>query len=128
MTFAGFQSGQNLVEVYAGSDLFVFPSATETFGNVVLESLASGTPVVGAKAGGVKTIIQQGLTGHLCSQGDSKAFAAAITSLLVDEEKRDQMALAGRQYALEQSWNAIFDKLLKDYKGTLEQESLQELA
>lgn len=128
MTFAGYQSCQNLAEVYAGSDLFVFPSATETFGNVVLESLASGTPVVGANAGGVKTIIQQGLTGHLCAQGDAKAFAAAITSLLVDEEKRDQMALAGRQYALEQSWNAIFDKLLRDYKSTLAQESLQELA
>ncbi|KMJ57744.1 glycosyl transferase [Bacillus sp. LL01] len=128
MTFAGFQSGQNLAEVYAGSDLFVFPSATETFGNVVLESLASGTPVVGANAGGVKTIIQQGLTGHLCIQNDAKAFAAAITSLLVDEENREQMGLAGRQYALKQSWDAIFDKLLKDYKNTLAPDKLQELA
>ncbi len=128
MTFAGFQSGQSLAEVYAGSDLFVFPSATETFGNVVLESLASGTPVVGANAGGVKTIIKQGLTGHLCSPNDAASFAAAVTSLLMDEEKREQMSFAGRQYALEQSWDAIFGKLLNDYESALAPKTLQELA
>lgn len=128
MTFAGFQSGQSLAEVYAGSDLFVFPSPTETFGNVVLESLASGTPVVGANAGGVKTILQQGVTGHLCSQNDPKSFASAITSLLVEKEKREQMGFAGRQYALEQSWDAIFEKLLADYETALTPEKLQELA
>ncbi|QFT90287.1 GDP-mannose-dependent alpha-mannosyltransferase [Bacillus sp. THAF10] len=128
ITFAGFQSGDGLSEIYAGSDLFVFPSATETFGNVVLESLASGTPVVGADAGGVRTIIQQGVTGHLCKPKDVSSFAAAIHSLLSDHEKRDQMSIAGRQYALEQSWDAIFEKLLKDYESALMEEKLQGLA
>jgi glycosyltransferase involved in cell wall biosynthesis len=61
MTFTGYLKGQQLAEVYSASDLFVFPSPTETFGNVVLESLASGTPVIGADSGGVKNIIQDGV-------------------------------------------------------------------
>ncbi|ART77720.1 glycosyltransferase family 4 protein [Sutcliffiella horikoshii] len=128
MSFAGFQSGQNLAEIYAGSDVFVFPSPTETFGNVVLESLASGTPVVGANAGGVKTIINQGVTGHLCNQNDAVSFASAITSLIEDDEKREQMGYAGRHYALEQSWDTIFERLLQDYKAALEPQKLQILA
>ncbi len=128
MSFAGFQSGQNLAEIYAGSDVFVFPSATETFGNVVLESLASGTPVVGANAGGVKTIIKQGVTGHLCNQNDAVSFASAITSLLEDDEKREQMGYAGRQYAIEQSWDSIFERLLHDYQSALAPEKIQILA
>ncbi|MEA3320767.1 MAG: glycosyltransferase family 1 protein [Bacillota bacterium] len=128
MTFAGFQSGHNLAEIYAGSDVFVFPSATETFGNVVLESLASGTPVVGANAGGVQTIIKQGVTGHLCNQNDAISFAAAITSLIEDEEKREQMGYAGRHYALEQSWDSVFERLLHDYQSALTPQKLQILA
>src|SRR5699024_8475132 len=65
MTFTGFIEGLDLAHIYAASDLFVFPSSSETFGNVVLESLACGTPVIGTDAGGVKTIIQNGVTGWL---------------------------------------------------------------
>ena len=57
VTFTGYLQGEDLAEAYASSDLMVFPSATETFGNVVLESLACGTPVIGANNGGVKNII-----------------------------------------------------------------------
>jgi glycosyltransferase involved in cell wall biosynthesis len=128
MTLAGFQTGNGLAEVYAASDLFVFPSATETFGNVVLESLASGTPVIGANAGGVKTIIHEGITGHLCPEKDTKAFATAISNLLLNERKRHAMSAAGRQYALEQSWDAIFSRLLLDYQTVLVKENLQSLA
>ena len=69
VTFTGFLKGEELAEIYCTSDLFVFPSPTETFGNVVLEALASGTPVVGANSGGVKNIIHTEVTGLLCESG-----------------------------------------------------------
>ncbi|WP_417899241.1 glycosyltransferase family 1 protein [Bacillus haimaensis] len=128
MTFGGFRSGSELTEIYAASDLFVFPSATETFGNVVLESLACGTPVIGADAGGVRTIIENGVTGILCPEKNIEAFAGAIASLLHDSSLRKGMGLAGRQYALLQSWDAIFERLLSEYHLALQVEELQELA
>ena len=60
VTFTGYLQGVDLAEAYACSNMMVFPSATETFGNVVLESLACGTPVIGANSGGVKNIITDG--------------------------------------------------------------------
>ena len=63
VTFTGYLQGADLAEAYACSNLMVFPSTTETFGNVVLESLACGTPVIGANSGGVKNIITDGKTG-----------------------------------------------------------------
>ncbi|RLL47710.1 glycosyltransferase family 1 protein [Oceanobacillus piezotolerans] len=116
MTFAGFLSGQNLAEAYASSDLFVFPSATETFGNVVLESLASGTPVVGANAGGVSGIIQEDKTGKLAEEKNIESFTYAIQHLLLAEEKMKWMGKMGREYALTQSWDQIFATLLSEYE------------
>lgn len=127
MTFAGFRSGSELTEIYAASDLFVFPSSTETFGNVVLESLSCGTPVIGADAGGVRTILENGVTGILCPEKDIEAFSKAIASLLYDSSFRKEMGLAGRQYALLQSWDTIFERLLQDYRDALNEE-LQKLA
>ena len=66
ITFTGYLQSADLAEAYACSNIMVFPSATETFGNVVLESLACGTPVIGANSGGVKNIITDGKTGVLC--------------------------------------------------------------
>ena len=78
--FTGFLKGQDLAEIYSVSDLFVFPSRTETFGNVVLEALASGTPVVGANSGGVKNVIQSNVTGHLCESGKVDEFTQRLLS------------------------------------------------
>lgn len=82
MTFAGYITGEDLAEIYAAANLFVFPSATETFGNVVLESMACGTPVIGVNAGGVRTIIKDGVTGILCEEKDNDAFTEAIVRML----------------------------------------------
>lgn len=128
MTLTGFVEGTNLAQIYATADLFVFPSPTETFGNVVLESLACGTPVVGANAGGVKTIIQNGLTGLLCTEKDSVEFVHAITSLLAQEQKRKVMGENGKKYAKAQSWDSIFNNLLLEYDEVLEEETYRELA
>ncbi|MUK87651.1 glycosyltransferase [Ornithinibacillus sp. L9] len=119
MTFTGFLSGEELARVYSAADLFVFPSATETFGNVVLESLASGTPVIAANAGGVRTIIKDGVTGVLCDPKSVPDFASQITTLLLDERKRKIMQLNSREYARSQSWDAIFEQLLFEYKEVI---------
>ncbi|WP_249872879.1 glycosyltransferase family 4 protein [Oceanobacillus saliphilus] len=128
MTFTGFLTGEDLAQIYASSDLFVFPSATETFGNVVLESLACGTPVIGVNEGGVRSIIQQDVTGMLCNQKDSEGFVEAITALLADKNKMDMMGYQGRKYALTQSWDAIFGNLVAEYEALLVEEEYRVLA
>ncbi|KON86542.1 glycosyl transferase [Sporosarcina globispora] len=119
MTFTGYLTGQQLAEVYSASDLFVFPSPTETFGNVVLESLASGTPVIGANSGGVKSIIQNGVTGHLCKPGNAEDFSQSITNLLMNPKVRTQMGFDGREYALTQRWDGIFNNLIGQYEAII---------
>lgn len=121
MTFTGYLDGKHLAEAYAASDLFVFPSSSETFGNVVLESLASGTPVIGAKAGGVQNIIKTGLNGVLCKPGNAHEFSEAILQLLTNGELRQQMGRSGRNYALTQSWDRILNNLICQYTNVIQQ-------
>jgi glycosyltransferase involved in cell wall biosynthesis len=111
----GFVKGPELAELYAAADVFLFPSTTETFGNVVLEAMASGTPVVGANEGGVKDNLIHGKTGLLCPAGDAAAFAKAVHLLYEDASLRDSMSRAGRAYSLEQTWDRIFERLLDSY-------------
>ncbi|MEN2767006.1 glycosyltransferase family 4 protein [Ornithinibacillus xuwenensis] len=128
MTFAGFLTGTDLAHAYAAADLFVFPSSTETFGNVVLESLASGTPAVCANAGGVRGIIQNQVTGLLCERKNIAAFAQAIQTLLENHPNRKEMGWNGRNYALTQSWESIFERLLENYEDALQKTQVGLLA
>ncbi|MED4652092.1 glycosyltransferase family 4 protein [Bacillus pseudomycoides] len=128
VTFTGYLQEENLAEAYACSDLMIFPSATETFGNVVLESLACGTPVVGANSGGVKNIITDGKTGFLCEPKNSNSFLSSIYQLLNDEEMRKQMGIAARFYATTQSWDEIFHGLYMQYEEVLHQNNTELLA
>jgi glycosyltransferase involved in cell wall biosynthesis len=126
MTLTGFIQGKHLAQIYASSDLFVFPSASETFGNVVLESLACATPVIGANTGGVRTIVQHGLSGLLCAEKDVGEFTNAITSLLSQKETRMTMAENGFKFAQAQSWDSIFFNLLLEYEEVLEKDIFKE--
>jgi glycosyltransferase involved in cell wall biosynthesis len=119
MSFTGYLTGESLTEVYAGSSLFIFPSTTETFGNVVLESLACGTPVIAARAGGVKEIIRDQVTGLLSSPGDPSEFIYHITELIENEQLLYKMKVEARKYALQQSWDSIFRKLVSDYESII---------
>lgn len=119
VTFTGYLKPERLAHVYAASDLMVFPSATETFGNVVLESMACGTPVIGANAGGVKNIISNTKNGLLCTPKCPHEFANAIHSLLEDQDARQKMGIAARHYALSQSWDNIFARLVDEYADVL---------
>ncbi|WHY86960.1 glycosyltransferase family 1 protein [Neobacillus novalis] len=128
ITFTGYLNGKCLAEIYSASDLFVFPSPTETFGNVALEALASGTPVIGANSGGVKNIIKSGVTGLLCPPGNVQEFTAAIIQLLNNLPLRKQMAIAGRIYALTQRWDRIFENLIWQYTEVIEEQKEQKYA
>ncbi|KMY50950.1 glycosyltransferase family 4 protein [Peribacillus loiseleuriae] len=128
MMFTGYLRDEKLAEIYAASDVFVFPSSTETFGNVVLEALASGTPVICANAGGVKHIIQEGITGYLCQSGNAQAFTDSILHLIHHVQVRDQMGIEGRKYAVSQKWDTIFEQLLWQYMNVIEEPKQQKFA
>ena len=107
-TFTGYLQGEDLAAAYASCNLFVFPSTTDTFGNVVLEAQASGLPVIVTDAGGPQENVLSGQTG-LVVRGDSEAsLLAAIQSLLVQPERLKDMGLTARRYMEERSFDAAF--------------------
>ncbi len=114
--FVGYRSGEDLADHYAAADLFAFASLTETFGNVVLEALASGLPVVAVRAGGVAEIVRPGETGILVDPAaPASQMAGALLGLIDSPPLRREMAEAARSYALGQTWGAIMGRLRERY-------------
>jgi len=114
--FVGYRTGADLADHYAAADLFAFTSLTETFGNVVLEAMSSGLPVVALRAGGVADTVRPGTTGLLISLDSPPAdFAAALCSLIDDLPLRHSLAISARSYALTQSWDEIMSALRDRY-------------
>ncbi|WP_088103894.1 glycosyltransferase family 4 protein [Halalkalibacter urbisdiaboli] len=129
VTFTGYLKGEALASVYTCADLFVFPSSSETFGNVVLEALASGTPAIVADQGGVKEIVQHRKTGLICEAKNPHSFSNAIVSLLTNHSIRKEMGYEAREYAKSQSWDTIFAQLVKQYELVAQkQKNLRQLA
>jgi glycosyltransferase involved in cell wall biosynthesis len=114
-TFTGYLEGDNLVQAYASADIFVFPSANETFGNVVLEAMASGLPVVASRAGGPIDHVVDGENGFLLHPEDLDQWIAQISQLISDLDYARQLGASARAYAMTQGWEAIFDQLMLDY-------------
>lgn len=113
----GYRAGADLADHYAAADLFAFASKTETFGNVVLEAMASGLPVVALRAGGPADIVHDEETGLLLDPEAPPAdFARALLRLVDDPALRRSMASAARSYALGQSWDAIMQALCGRYR------------
>ncbi len=110
--FTGVLHGEALAAAYANMDLFVFPSHTDTFGNVVLEALASGVPAIVTPDGGPKTIVRDGVTGRIVPDGQ---FAEAIAGLLADPARLAQMRQAARAYSLTASWDSVFEGIYAAY-------------
>jgi len=122
--FAGYRKGEDLADHYAASNIFAFSSLSETFGNVVLEAMASGLPVVALRAGGVGEIVQSRTTGVLVEPWVPPAhFASALISLIEDPARRREMGEAARNYALSQSWDAIMGSLRHRYEAVIEQQA-----
>ena len=118
--FVGYRSGADLADHYAAADLFAFSSLTETFGNVILEAMASGLPVVALGAGGVADTVQPGLTGLLIDpEAPAQQFADALLALVDNPDRRRRTAEAAREYALSQTWSAIMEALRQRYLAIL---------
>lgn len=117
--FPGFLHGEDLARAYASSDIFFFPSESETFGNVTLEAMASGLPAVNAVASGSNSLVADGETGFLVSARDEAGLAARIEALISDATLRQRMGARARARALEFSWDEILARLLESYMQVL---------
>lgn len=115
---AGVLAGEELARAYANFDLFVFPSTTDTFGNVILEALASGVPCVVTSEGGPKFLVRTGITG--CVARDSTDFIRCVLGLMHDLDTLHRMGESARLFACGLSWDAIFEKVFRQYDAALQ--------
>jgi glycosyltransferase involved in cell wall biosynthesis len=118
-TFTGALRGEALAAAYADLDLFAFPSVTDTFGNVILEALASSVPCVVTNGGGPKFLVQHDVTGHIAASDAD--FIDAIEALINNPAKHARMRTAACDYALRQSWDSVFEDVFRAYATCLPQ-------
>jgi glycosyltransferase involved in cell wall biosynthesis len=111
--FTGVLRGEALACAYANMDVFAFPSETETVGNVVLEAMASGVPVVAMVRGGHRFITQAGRSALIADTGVE--FINLTLALARDPARRCALAATARAHARERSWNAVFDGVYRSY-------------
>ncbi|BDW81880.1 glycosyl hydrolase [Erythrobacter sp. Dej080120_24] len=141
--FAGFKTGAELGQALASGDIFFNPSITETFGNVTLEAMASGLPVVAAGATGASSLVTDGVTGRLvplvgkkgAEAPDSEGLAEAIAPYCTDPALRKAHGAAGEERSMEYSWEAInqvvadtYIRLIEDRRALQEAEAAAEAA
>ena len=110
------QPQETLAQYYAAADVFVMPSHYESFGMVVLEAMACGTPVVASEVGGLAYTISHGESGLLVPPGDWRAFAQAVSRLLASPRLQGAMRRAGPERAREFAWPHIVEKNLRLYR------------
>ncbi|NPV84634.1 MAG: glycosyltransferase family 1 protein [Anaerolineae bacterium] len=123
--FTGYLSGNELAKAYASADIFVFPAANETFGNVILEAMASNLPVIAPDTGGVTDLICDGINGLLFPAEQKSALINRVRELVQDRSRARQMGTNGRAFAETQSWSSIFDRLLHNYSLLVRQHSMR---
>lgn len=117
--FTGFLRGEDLSKAYASSDLFVFPSANETFGNVVLEAMASGLPVVVPNSGGVVDFVMNEKNGLFFDSENLENLVEQVGRLISHVELRQMIAAQARSYSEGRNWSAILSQLVNDYESTI---------
>jgi glycosyltransferase involved in cell wall biosynthesis len=122
-TFVGYLAGEELASAYASGDAFVFPSSTETLGLVLLEAMAAGCPVVGARRGGIPDIVTDGVNGCLYepdgSDGGAASLTAAVERLLGDPQERQALRQAARSEAEQWGWAGATAQLRRYYSAVL---------
>lgn len=117
--FTGYLRGRELAQAYAAGDVFVFPAANETLGNVVLEAMASGLPVVAARAGGPLDVVVAGETGLLFDPKSEADLVTAVSHLIHHPELARQLGRNGCRRAAARGWDAAFDGLLASYQAVI---------
>jgi glycosyltransferase involved in cell wall biosynthesis len=117
--FAGYLTGEPLARAYASADVFVFPSAFESFGLVLLEAMASGLPVVSSRVGGAQDLITEGISGYTFAVNDVEALVCAVEQIVREPGRLRAMGIAARQHAERQSWPHMMDELIDCYEAIL---------
>lgn len=117
--FTGHLEGEELSRAYASSDVFLFPSDTETFGNVTLEAMASGVPTVCANATGSDVLVKNGETGALCPPDDVDAFVERLRDLIEQPGLRYRMGQAARAEACTYDWFRVMERITGYYEEIL---------
>lgn len=126
--FVGFQGGQDLGRAVACMDLLFNPSVTETFGNVTLEAMACGLPVVAAKATGSQSLVEDNVSGRLVMPGAINKFADVLEAYCTDDDLRARHGAAGEQRALNYSWDAINQTVADTYIRLIRQRAARSIA
>jgi glycosyltransferase involved in cell wall biosynthesis len=121
--FAGFQGGADLARAVAGMDTLFNPSVTEAFGNVTLEAMACGLPVVAAAATGSQNLVEDGVSGRLIQPGAIHSFAGALRSYASDAALRARHGDAGEARSLDFSWDQINQSVVDTYLRLIRQKS-----
>jgi glycosyltransferase involved in cell wall biosynthesis/predicted metal-dependent phosphoesterase TrpH len=121
-SFLGWQRGADLARTYASADVFLFPSATDTFGQVILEAQASGLPVLAVAAGGPLELVRDGMTG-LLRDADPGQLADALLTLAGSAALRERLAVAALGAVRERTWERALQRLATGYRRALEQPS-----
>lgn len=126
LIFAGMQTGEQLAKYYASGDIFLFPSETETFGNVTLEAMASGLAVIAYNYAGARLHITSGDTGVLVRFGDANAFVDSACNLIREPQVIKRIRRQARQYVTHLDWPRVvekFEALLLSVGGKSRKES-----
>ena len=118
-SFIGSLTGEDLAAAYASADVFVFAGANETLGNVILEAMASGLPVVAPRSGGLLDHVTDGETALLFDPDSRPGLVAATRSLVTDQALAHQFGKAGRARMLGRTWPDVLDKLFNDYADVI---------
>jgi glycosyltransferase involved in cell wall biosynthesis/predicted metal-dependent phosphoesterase TrpH len=119
-TFLGWLEGRELALAYASADMFLFPSATDTFGQVILEAQASGLPVVAVARGGPLSLIENRVSGILC-EPDAEALGGAMLELAASPLLRSHLSAAALRSARSRTWERTMERLGRGYQRVLEQ-------
>ncbi|MEX0890505.1 MAG: glycosyltransferase family 1 protein [Balneolaceae bacterium] len=117
--YTGFLTGGDLARAYASSDIFLFPSVTESFGNVTLEAMASGLPCIVANAAGSKSLVNQGENGYIVDVSSVDSVSTAVIRMADDDSLRKSMGQLSFEKAQKYSWSQINGELLDNYREVL---------
>jgi glycosyltransferase involved in cell wall biosynthesis len=122
LIFCGVHTGEELAKCYASADMFLFPSETETFGNVTLEAMASGLVVIAYDYAAARMHITDGATGVLVPYGQSTAFVGAATKLACEPQSLAKTRQQTREYASTLDWQRVVERFARILMGALHQE------